>query len=162
MPPRLAKTSAADIARVFDDLQQIVSLVSRVVAKYPYETLPERLKPFVGFRQISVVRPSSDPRSNELVIRAAAPFSDKQLRIPGDWLTMHQSQIIATVRKIYWDSKEETLRRKSDSLTRSIRSRNEQIERLQRALTKDRVERDRINRAVRHAKPCRTLPTSAH
>lgn len=101
------KIEAQDVQRVFDRLQAIVDLVARVLAKYPYETLPEHLKPFVGHRPISIVRPSTDARREELVVRTAAPFLDRQMRVPMVWLGMHESQITAEVRREYWRCKEQ-------------------------------------------------------
>ena len=100
--PRTTVDRLREVTRLFAEIQEVVDLVARVIAKYPYETLPPRLQQFRGGPPVSFVRPSTRDDS-ELVLQVSNGFPrDRTLRIPTQWLSLQQSQITAAVRKIYW------------------------------------------------------------
>ncbi|MGI8306988.1 hypothetical protein [Saccharopolyspora hattusasensis] len=78
------RTTPADITAVLDGLQEIVELVRRVLVKYPYETLPPQLRPFVGWQRIGSLTVHGD----DLFLTFAHPFNDKKICVPIAWLTM--------------------------------------------------------------------------
>lgn len=114
--PRTAVDRLREVTRLFADVQEVVDLVARVIAKYPYETLPPKLKQFHRAPTITLVRPSACTES-ELVLRASQGFlQDRTLRIPTQWLSLQQSQITAAVREIYWSEADYRLARQLERL----------------------------------------------
>lgn len=117
--PRTAVDRLREVTRLFADVQEVVDLVARVIAKYPYETLPPKLKQFHRAPTITLVRPSACTES-ELVLRASQGFlQDRTLRIPTQWLSLQQSQITAAVREIYWSEADYRLARQCQRLLES-------------------------------------------
>lgn len=107
----------AQMETLIEDLQIIVDLAARVVHKFPRNTLPAALIPFVGTLRVLTVRTSA--RDNEFVVQLGNDFQTKQVRIPADWLTTEGSQITAAVRDTYWgDLRRRQMRERTDLVRR--------------------------------------------
>lgn len=114
--PRTTVDRLREVTRLFAEIQEVVDLVARVIAKYPYETLPPRLQQFRGGSPVSFVRPSTRDDS-ELVLQVSNGFPrDRTLRIPTQWLSLQQSQITAAVREVYWSEADYRLARQLERL----------------------------------------------
>lgn len=134
------KPNLADALKVFEHLQGIVDLVARVLAKYPLDTVPRDLQPFIDAPRITAVRPSYD--GTEIVLHVDCSFRlmlhynngprefsrERKLRIPAEWLSMHQSQLTSAVRKAYWADAEHRLEADVQLLSASIEDHRLQIE----------------------------------
>ncbi|MDW6058036.1 hypothetical protein SAZ11_08030 [Streptomyces sp. FXJ1.4098] len=72
-----------------------------------------------------------------------------QARIPGEWLMMHQSELTAAVRAIYWGDRENGLRRELTRLEKSIGDHNRQAEYHRARSSEARREYDRLAASIR-------------
>ncbi|MYR55050.1 hypothetical protein GTY54_01905 [Streptomyces sp. SID625] len=136
--------------RLYAELDEMVGLISRVLAKFPAGTVPQRLKPFLGSPRLAFVRPpmrGDDEAVLELEKYGTTPKI--QVRIPGAWLMMHQSELTAAVREIYWGDREHTLRRELTRLEKSIGDHNRQAEHHRVRASEARQEHDRLTAGIR-------------
>ncbi|KAB7839469.1 hypothetical protein [Streptomyces mobaraensis] len=132
------------------ELDGRVALISRVLAKFPAETVPERLKPFLGSPSVEFARPSMKGDGPiVLQLEKRSPTPKVQARIPGEWLTMHQSELAAAVREIYWNERDHTLRRELSRLEKSIGDHNRQAEYHRVRANEARREYDRLVVGIR-------------
>lgn len=131
--------TAESVLRTFEQLQQIVNLVARVVAKFPASTLPIELQPFLGAPMICAARPSSRD-DNHLVLAVARGMLGTrwQIRIPIEWLNMHQSQITSAVREMYWGQRDYRARKELARLGDAVEHRKKVI-----ALESRKLENER-------------------
>ncbi|MGW0881329.1 hypothetical protein [Streptomyces sp. NPDC002671] len=144
------KTETLDATiQLYADLQEIAGLVSRVLAKFPAETVPERLKPFLGAPRVAFARPSMRGDGEVVLQFKRGMLSHVQARIPGEWLMMHQSQLTAAVREIYWGDREHSLRRELTRLEKSIGDHNRQAEYHRVRASEARREYDRLAASIR-------------
>ncbi|MFJ9900546.1 hypothetical protein ACIQPR_45185 [Streptomyces sp. NPDC091280] len=121
-------TEIVDAAiQMYADLQEIAGLISRVLAKFPAETVPQILRPFLGSPSVAFARPSMTG-DGKITLRLERGLSQVQAQIPDTWLMMHQSELTAAVREIYWGDKEHRLRRELTRLEKSIGDHNRQAE----------------------------------
>ncbi|MBL1115409.1 hypothetical protein JK364_23855 [Streptomyces sp. 110] len=135
--------------QLFAELDEMVGLISRVLAKFPAETAPQRLKPFLGSPRVVFARPPMKG-DGEVVLqldRRTQPYV--MVRIPGEWLMMHQSELTAAVREIYWDDREHSLRRELTRLEKSIGDHNRQAEYHRVRASEARREYDRLAAGIR-------------
>lgn len=136
---RDAAVTAESILRAFDQLQQIVNLVARVVAKFPASTLPTELQPFLGAPTICAARPSSRDDSHLVLAVSRGLLGTRwQIRIPIEWLNMHQSQITAAVRDVYWGQRDYRARKELARLGDSVEHRKQVIALQTRKLENER------------------------
>ncbi|UQA91260.1 hypothetical protein [Streptomyces halobius] len=91
--------------QMYADLQEIAGLISRVLAKFPAETVPQVLRPFLGSPRVAFARPSmtGDGKIMLQLDRRTQPYV--MAWIPGEWLRMQESQLTAAVREMYWSEK---------------------------------------------------------
>ncbi|MEV0443558.1 hypothetical protein AB0I84_31690 [Streptomyces spectabilis] len=136
--------------QLFAELDEMVGLISRVLAKFPAKTVPERLKPFLGSPSVAFARPPMNG-DGEIVLQLDrhSMMPKIQARIPGEWLMMHQSELTAAVREIYWGDKEHGLRRELTRLWKSIGDHNRQAEYHRREASEARREYDRLAASIR-------------
>ncbi|MFI1408789.1 hypothetical protein ACH4Y0_02445 [Streptomyces sp. NPDC020707] len=136
--------------QLFAELDEMVGLISRVLAKFPAETVPQRLKPFLGSPSVVFARPPMNGDS-EIVLQLEqhSMMPKIQARIPGEWLMMRQSELTAAVREIYWDNKEHSLRRELTRLGKSIGDHNRQAEHHRVRASEARREYDRLAAGIR-------------
>ncbi|WP_030568483.1 hypothetical protein [Streptomyces aureocirculatus] len=136
--------------QLFTELDEMVGLISRVLAKFPAETMPPRLKPFLGSPSVEFAR-SSMKGDGQIVLQLEkhSMMPKIQARIPGEWLMMHQSELAAAVREIYWDEREHTLRRELTRLGKSIGDHNRQAEYHRVRANEARQEYDRLAASIR-------------
>ncbi|WP_053811052.1 MULTISPECIES: hypothetical protein [Streptomyces] len=136
--------------QLFAELDEMVGLISRVLAKFPAETVPQRLKPFLGSPSVGFARPSMKG-DDQIVLQLEkhGMMPKIQARIPGAWLMMHQSELAAAVRAIYWDEREHTLRHELTRLEKSIGDHNRQAEYHRVRANKARREYDRLAASLR-------------
>ncbi|MFD7537419.1 hypothetical protein [Streptomyces sp. NPDC059819] len=109
---------------LFAELDRMVGLISRVLAKFPARTVPQRLRPFLGSPTVVFARPPMNGES-EIVLELGMTRKT-QARIPVEWLMMHQSELTSAVRKIYWGGREHSLRHELTRLEKAIADHNRQ------------------------------------
>ncbi|MFK0154172.1 hypothetical protein ACIQVK_19125 [Streptomyces sp. NPDC090493] len=136
--------------QLFIELNEMVGLISRVLAKFPAETVSQRLKPFLGSPSVAFARPSMTG-DGEIVLQLEkhSMMPKVQARIPGTWLMMHQSELTAAVREIYWADKEHSLRRELTRLEKSIGDHNRQAEYHRVRASDARREYERLTASLR-------------
>lgn len=135
--------------QLFAELDEMVGLISRVLAKFPAETVPQRLKPFLGTPRVAFARPSTKGDGEILLQLQRGMLSHVQAQVPGAWLMMHQSELTAAVRKIYWGDREHSLRRELTRLEKSIGDHNRQAEYHRVRASEARREYDRLAASIR-------------
>lgn len=141
MASRHTKTNTDTLraaTELFDRLQEIVDLVARVLAKFPSDTLPEQLKPFRGAPKVAMVRPFVKNDGEIVVTTSNTWYTRQQLRIPGEWLQMHQSQITSAVREIYWADKNYRDMYELHRLGRSIKAHDAAVHKHTKAAERER------------------------
>ncbi|MEU0030695.1 hypothetical protein AB0D34_08545 [Streptomyces sp. NPDC048420] len=142
-------TETVDAAiQMYADLQEIAGLISRVLAKFPAETVPQILRPFLGSPSVAFARPSMTG-DGKITLRLERGLSQAQAQIPTTWLMMHQSELTAAVREIYWGDKEHSLRRELSRLEKSIGDHNRQAEYHRVRASDARREYDRLAASIR-------------
>ncbi|WP_338675913.1 hypothetical protein V1460_25315 [Streptomyces sp. SCSIO 30461] len=135
--------------QLFAELDDMVGLISRVLAKFPAETVPQRLKPFLGTPRVAFARPSTKGDGGILLQLQRGMLSHVQAQVPGAWLMMHQSELTAALREIYWGDREHSLRCELTRLEKSIGDHNRQAE-YHRAKASDSLrEHNRIAASIR-------------
>ncbi|MFF4409458.1 hypothetical protein [Streptomyces sp. NPDC001404] len=136
--------------QLYAELDEMVGLISRVLAKFPAETVPQRLKPFLGSPSVEFVRPFMKGDGQiVLQLEKHSMMPKIQARIPGEWLVMHQSELTTAVREIYWDEREHSLRRELTRLEKSIGDHNRQAEYHRVRANEARREYDRFAASIR-------------
>lgn len=149
MKPKKTEIVDATI-QLYTDLQEMTGLISRVIAKFPAETVPQRLKPFLGTPRVAFARPSMKGNGEILLqFERGGMLSHVQAQIPGEWLMMHQSELGAVVRRIYWGEKEERARRELARLEKSIGDHNRQAELHRVKAIHERQEYNRLAASIR-------------
>ncbi|WP_405824292.1 hypothetical protein OG705_29340 [Streptomyces sp. NBC_00838] len=133
--------------QLFAELNEMVGLISRVLAKFPAKTVPQRLKPFLGSPSVAFARPSVNG-DGEILLELGMSRKT-QVRIPGEWLTMHQSELTSAVRKVYWHDREHSLRRELIGLQRSIADHNQQVAHHRAKASESLREHERIAASIR-------------
>ncbi|MFD8609449.1 hypothetical protein [Streptomyces sp. NPDC059631] len=136
--------------QLYAELDEMVGLISRVLAKLPARTVPQRLRPFLGSPRLAFVRPPMRG-DGEIVLELERHGTTPtiQARIPGEWLMMHQSELTVAVRGIYWGDREHSLRRELIRLEKSIADHNRQAVHHRRKASEARQEYDRLSRDIR-------------
>ncbi|WP_433855150.1 hypothetical protein [Streptomyces kronopolitis] len=109
---------------LFAELDKMVGLISRVLAKFPARTVPQRLKPFLGSPSVAFARPPMNGESE--ILLELGMMRKIQTRIPVEWLMMHQSELTSAVREIYWGDREHSLRHELTRLEKAIADHNRQ------------------------------------
>jgi hypothetical protein len=134
--------------KLYSDLQEIVGLTSRVLAKFPYETVPQQLKAFLGEPRVAFARPPMAGDS-KITLRLERGLSQVQAQIPDTWLMMHQSELTAAVREIYWGEQEHRARDELIRLMKVIEEHYREAERHRRKASKAREEYNRLAARIR-------------
>ncbi|MGW1786330.1 hypothetical protein ACWCQQ_45775 [Streptomyces sp. NPDC002143] len=149
--------------QLFAELDEMVGLISRVLAKFPAKTVPQRLKPFLGSPSVAFARPSMKG-DGEIVLQLEKHnmMPKIQARIPGDWLMMHQSELTAAVREIYWGDREQNLRRELTRLEKSIGDHNRQAEYHRVRASEARREYDRLAASIRRRSARKSRAAEGH
>ncbi|MEV8601036.1 hypothetical protein AB0465_14280 [Streptomyces griseoviridis] len=134
--------------QLFAKLDEMVGLISRVLAKFPAETVSQQLRPFLGSPSVAFARPSMTG-DGKITLRLERGLSQVQVQIPDTWLMMHQSELTAAVREIYWGDREHTLRRELTRLEKSIGDHNRQAEHHRVRASEAHQEHDRLTVGIR-------------
>ncbi|MFJ8018654.1 hypothetical protein [Streptomyces sp. NPDC096311] len=149
--------------QLFAELDEMVGLISRVLAKFPAETVPQRLKPFLGSPRVAFARPSMKGDGEiAFQLEKHSMMPKVQARIPGEWLMMHQSELTAAVREIYWGDREQNLRRELTRLEKSIGDHNRQAEYHRVRASEARREYDRLAASIRRRSARKSRAAEGH
>ncbi|MFD9871722.1 hypothetical protein ACFXI8_26940 [Streptomyces niveus] len=146
--------------QLFAELDEMVGLIARVLAKVPAETVPQRLKPFLGSPGVVLARPPVNG-DGEIVLELGR-LRKTQVRIPGEWLMMHQSELTSAVRKMYWHDRENSLRGELIRLERSIADHNKQVAHHRAKASEDLREHGRIAASIRRLSARKLGTTHRH
>ncbi|MFF8902573.1 hypothetical protein ACF082_34465 [Streptomyces lydicus] len=134
--------------QLYADLQEVAGLISRVLAKFPTETVPQILRPFLGSPRVAFARPSMTG-DREITLRLERGLHQVQAQIPDTWLMMHQSELTAAVREIYWGEQEHRARHELIRLGKVIEEHNREAQRHRRKASEARQEYDRLAASIR-------------
>ncbi|MFK0179654.1 hypothetical protein ACIQVR_27210 [Streptomyces xanthochromogenes] len=140
--------------QLFAELDEKVSLISRVLAKFPAKTVPQCLRPFLGSPSVTFARPSV--KGDSEIMLQLGWVRTMQVTIPVEWLMMHQSELTSAVRKIYWGEKEHSLRHELTRLEKVIADHNRQAAHHRNKASEACREHDRIAAGIhrRSARKC--------
>ncbi|MEU0942454.1 hypothetical protein ABZ379_06600 [Streptomyces canus] len=142
-------TEIVDAAiQMYADLQEMAGVISRVLAKFPAETVPQILRPFLGSPSVAFARPSMTG-DGKITLRLERGLSQVQAQIPDTWLMMHQSELTAAVREIYWGEQEHRARHELIRLGKSIGDHNRQAEYHRVRACEARREYERLAASIR-------------
>ncbi|WP_340375825.1 hypothetical protein U5640_12150 [Streptomyces sp. SS7] len=135
--------------QMYADLQEIAGLISRVLAKFPAETVPQILRPFLGSPSVAFARPpmTGDGKIMLQLDRRTQPYV--MAWIPGEWLMMQESQLTAAVREMYWSEKAHLAHRELIRLGKMIGEHNRQAEHHRVRASEARREYDRLAASIR-------------
>ncbi|MDL5199615.1 hypothetical protein [Streptomyces sp. ALI-76-A] len=147
MKHKIAEIVDATI-QMYADLQEIAGLTSRVLAKFPHETVPQQLRAFLGSPRVAFARPSMTG-DGKITLRLERGLSQMQAQIPDTWLMMHQSELTAAVREIYWGEQEHRARHELIRLGKVIEEHNREAQRHRRKASEARREYDRLAAGIR-------------
>ncbi|MEU3049068.1 hypothetical protein ABZ705_21605 [Streptomyces sp. NPDC006984] len=134
--------------QLYADLQEVAGLISRVLAKFPAETVPQMLRPFLGSPRVAFARPPMTG-DGKITLRLERGLSQVQAQIPDTWLMMHQSELTAAVREIYWGEQEHRARNELIRLGKVIAEHSREAQCHRRKASKARQEYDRLAARIR-------------
>ena len=109
---------------------------------------PQRLKPFLGSPRVAFARPPMTG-DGKITLRLERGLSQVQAQIPDTWLMMHQSELTAAVREIYWGEQEHRTRDELIRLGKMIAEHNREAQCHRRKASKARQEYDRLAARIR-------------
>ncbi|MFJ4622212.1 hypothetical protein [Streptomyces sp. NPDC088812] len=137
--------------QLYADLQEVAGLISRVLAKFPAETVPQILRPFLGAPRVAFARPSmtGDGKIMLQMDRRTQPYV--MAWIPGEWLMMQESQLASAVREMYWSEKAHSAHRELIRLGKMIGEHNRQAEHHRARASEARREYDRLAASIRRS-----------